>query len=348
MVVVGWLVATLWAGPSATAPDPEPPKVLRPTLGPRWRAKEESRHSRALQEQADALGLRRKGSGWQRERDPGVRFDAFVRADGEVVFDLDDGVMARVDGVCAFALCIGGVSSEPTEHRRKKLGVLAARIAEAAILGTANAGPWGYGTPVQGPLPGTRTGEPPPYPILTAVGRYGALPAPVAEMSEFMNDTFAFRVALASDDAERRLSEAYEAMIAELAAVWISERTAAQKREAVLRLWSEVDAADPPRDVHLERASDLDVLRTEAARRSRRAIVGSIREHAPRGSAEGFTPAQLRRFNESAQVPLCPYEAHCNRDPGSTSDPHATEADSNDAAAAAGHDGAGMQRRRLR
>ncbi len=68
--------------------------------------------------EAKALGLRRKGSGYERIREDGDRFDAFIRPDGSVEFKVDPEVVVQLDGVCAFALCVGGRKTATPTRRR--------------------------------------------------------------------------------------------------------------------------------------------------------------------------------------------------------------------------------------
>ena len=48
-------------------------------------------------------------------------------------------------------------------------------------------------------------------------------------------------------------------------------------------------------------------LRNEAVKKARAALLRSVRTHAPQGSGEAFTGAELAEFNATAVVPFCPY-----------------------------------------
>ena len=104
-------------------------------------------------------------------------------------------------------------------------------------------------------------------------------------------------------------------MAGEVARLWASEATMADKRAAVLELWSGLDATPPPdRDRVLAEAvaDSLDEARVEAAADARAVISRSIALHAPAGSPDAFTDAELRAFNEATDgTPLCPYDSEC-------------------------------------
>ncbi|MEM6296504.1 MAG: hypothetical protein AAGA54_34880, partial [Myxococcota bacterium] len=87
------LALTLWVAVSPAVPPP------RWSPAPRRVSSQE-----ALQ--AEALGLRSKGLGYQRIRAAGDRFDAFIMPDGQVEFRIDRDVTVKLDGICGFAVCI--------------------------------------------------------------------------------------------------------------------------------------------------------------------------------------------------------------------------------------------------
>ena len=151
--MLGWVAWLAMVAPAS--PPGEPTTVPRPVLAPRWHPPAASAEDPDVEAQARALGLRRKGTGYARVREPDDRFDALVRADGRVVFTLDPNVTAKVDGICAVAICIGGKTEALTKKRKaaRGAGLIAAMLVEAALTGTAQVGRWGYGTPYQGPLP---------------------------------------------------------------------------------------------------------------------------------------------------------------------------------------------------
>ncbi len=313
------------APPTAVRPTAVRPTAVRPTLPPRWRAptpQASPDHGDAARE----LGLRSKGSGYVRIRDEGDRFDALIRADGQVVFTLDRTVTGTLDGICAFAICVGTRERETSRRGGKAargIATVAALLSEAGFTGTTRVGPYGYGTPAGGPLQGmpgmpgsirswgNGSDDPPPRPGVAAVGRYGALPAPVAEMSTFMDDTFEFRLALARAEAERKLDDAGARLGRELAAIWSSDQSMSRKRAAVLEQWAQIDAPPPPdRDAVLTRAVDasLDDVRAKAVQRARSRIISSVGRHAAAGTPSAFTDAELAEFNARDGVePFCPY-----------------------------------------
>lgn len=287
---------------------------------PRWRPAPRETSSREVVE-AEALGLRKKGRGYQRVRNPGDRFDALVLPDGQVEFTLDREVAVKVDGVCGFAVCIGGRAEEerprPAAKRARTLGMVAALVGEAALTGNVRVGGWGYGTPRRGPIPGSELGSSPPQiseRLVNVVGRYGHLPAPVAEMSAFMDETLEFRTALARKDAERKFEEAHRDLKRTLAGIWKSERSPERKRAAVLSVWADIDVPASARDVPL--SASLDEQRATAGVAAREALLASVRANVPEGSSGAFTQAELAAFNADAPVVFCPYgEAGCPQPP---------------------------------
>ncbi len=303
-----------------------PPPVVPP---PRWRPPPSKLSSVEVAEAAEVasakgLGLRRKGRGYQRVREAGDRFDAFIRPDGQVEFKLDREVRIKPDGVCGFAVCLGGEGERSRARtsgaRGRGLG-LVALIGEAVLTGTARVGSWGYGTPRGGPLFDRRSALPPSEVsehLASAVGRYGHLPAPVADMSKFMDETLGFRTELARRSAQRRFDEARQDLRRSVAAVWASERSSAQKRAALLGIWSDLDAPAPTRDAPLE--ASLDELRRVAAAAARAIVLTSARAHAPQGSPDAFTRAELAAFNAQTPIAFCPYgDAGCPRPVAPTS-----------------------------
>ena len=99
----------------------------------------------------------------------------------------------------------------------------------------------------------------------------------------------------------------------ELLRTWTTDRmTLAERKEFLFQRWDEcdemftVDPADVPEDAIL----DIDSARVEIAEQARRRIEAFVRRHAPRGSKQGYTTAELKRLNARrvSREPFAPYE----------------------------------------
>lgn len=296
------------AAPPSEAPKEEAqPRVLRPTFGGFERGAPEAVSKRDAA--AEDLGLVPVGDGYRYKGSKAERFDAIIERDGTVRFELDPKVQAKLDGVCLSGAC--KLTKEGRKRfdkkRRRKRGAqaamtLAALLAEAAT-GTVTIGstPWGYGTPVSGPIPGSGTGEPPGIPIATAVGRYGYLPEPAIGMADFMDRTFELRFEMKIDATKADLAAAAAAQERRLERLWKDPSLdAAARRATILAMWSDIDVpSEADGDVPLEQAATeaLGEARRKAAKHARDAIVASVRKHAPEGSVGAFSKAELARFN---------------------------------------------------
>jgi len=316
VVDVSLLLAVLAMGPAVPlgpAPPPPPessPHVLRPSFAGFDRGESEAVSKRDAA--AAELGLVPLGEGYRYRGSKGERFDAIIERDGSVRFELDPKVKATLDGVCVSGACKLTKQGRKRydKKRRRKRGTqaamtIAALLAEAAT-GTVTVGstPWGYGTPVGGPIPGSSLGVPPPIPIATAVGRYGYLPEPAIGMSRFMDRTFALRLDMRVEAARDDLAAAARAQRRQLEGLWRDPTLDDDgRRAALLGMWSDIEPVEPVEpvdgDVPLEQAANEALARAQrdAAVQARAEIVRSVRKHAPKGSAAGFTSAQLRRFN---------------------------------------------------
>lgn len=333
LVGASLLVAVL-AAPVGPAPPSEAPKheaqphVLRPSFAGFETGMPETVSERDAA--AADLGLVKVGDGYRYKGSKAERFDAIIERDGTVRFELDPTVQAKLDGVCLSGAC--KLTKEGRKRfdkkRRRKRGAraamtLAALLAEAAT-GTVTVGstPWGYGTPVSGPIPGSTTGEPPGIPIATAVGRYGYLPEPAIGMSDFMDRTFDLRLEMKVQAVKADLGAAAAAQQRRLDRIWKDPTLdPAGRRAAILGMWSDIDP--PPEadgDVPLEQAATeaLDEARRKAAAHARDAIVASVREHAPEGSPGAFSKPELARFNAGrvGSERFSPYAAEIHREPG--------------------------------
>ena len=313
-LLVAILAAPVGPAPPSTAPKPPAtpedtaqPRVLRPSFTGFERGEPETVSKRDAA--AADLGLVPFGDGYRYKGSKAERFDAIIARDGTVRFELDPKVQAKLDGVCVSGAC--KLTKEGRKRhdkkRRRKRGAkaamtLAALLAEAAT-GTVTIGstPWGYGTPVSGPIPGSSLGVPPGMPIATAIGRYGYLPEPAIGMSDFMDRTFDLRLEMKLEAARADLATAAAAQQRRLDRLWKDPTLdAAARRAAILEMWSEIEPpAETDGDVPLEQAATdaLADAQRKAAALARDAIVESVVAHAPKGSAGAFSKAELARFN---------------------------------------------------
>lgn len=97
-------------------------------------------------------------------------------------------------------------------------------------------------------------------------------------------DTAALRDDMAARERGRRQREALRNLRAQLDAVWRADAPAATRRARLFALWDD-----------LAERGDADLLRGATAARA--TIISFIRARLPRGSADGFDDAELRRLD---------------------------------------------------
>ena len=232
------------------------------------------------------------------------RFDAVIRRDGVVEFAVDPTVALKVEGICVAAICTTRLSKKARrDEKRKKTGVKVATIIAEVATGRISVGNNHryYGQPVNAPP--FWGWERPPFSAGAIQGRYGHLPTPAAAMQEFMDRTYELRVEMALSAGLEDLEAARKRLPTTLLRVWRDQsRTVAERRAAILDVWDDLDRvgvhADPvvAGDTRLE-----DRRRTEIAG-ARKTILAFVRRHAPAGSPEAFTSAELDAFNERPGV----------------------------------------------
>ncbi|MFO7567623.1 MAG: hypothetical protein R6X02_33575 [Enhygromyxa sp.] len=116
--------------------------------------------------------------------------------------------------------------------------------------------------------------------------------------------TFDMRLGMAVDFQKRQLDKRLRRLDGELDKIWADERRdLAARKELLFQRWDECDepddltaAAELPGFGALE-SSELDDARQGAAASARKRILKFIREHAPKGSPEAFTAAELAEMN---------------------------------------------------
>lgn len=272
------------------------PRVPAPRLSPEFLPAAHDRARRARELQLSPL----EEGGYRYEGDPDERFDALIRRDGVVVFELDPLVKVELDGACLLAVCVtrGMVQSTPG------LDVLNLGMRVAAQVLSA----WASGS-TGGRAPRDRwvetmqtrsTALPQTAPSMAGVGgRFGYLPPPRAAMSAFLERTFEFRLELAKlADAERRDAQ-LRALPGRLVAAWMRHADAPRRRkDAILELWDELQLpVAVPDELRADVARSLQPARERAADEARLCILDFVRRHAPAGSPEAYTEAELAAIN---------------------------------------------------
>jgi hypothetical protein len=116
--------------------------------------------------------------------------------------------------------------------------------------------------------------------------------------------TFEMRLGMAVGFQKKQLEKRLSRLDGELDKIWADERRdLTSRKELLFQRWDECDepddvkgAAELPGFGAVEN-SDLDDARHDAASEARERILKFIREHAPKGSAEAFTAAELADMN---------------------------------------------------
>jgi hypothetical protein len=314
MLVVALLASAPQPTPTAQLPiQPRPqatkatrttvprPQLVHPKVDPR---------QASLDERARELGLERRpvGDGYAYRGEPHERFDAIVHDDGTVEFEIDPSVQVTLDGVCVFAVCAQpqrtrNPSPRTRRHRsRAARGALTAATLLAEIALGRVGGTRTYGQPTQGPL--YQPENPPPFLAGAVQGRYGILPAPTSSMTEFLDRTLELRAELAAIEQRRRLQESRKHLPEELIRLWAQDLPAKERRQLLLQRWAELETPDLPDDPILRQEVERSTgeARRDATDHARKVILRFVRRHAPQGSPDAFTPAELEAFNARADV----------------------------------------------
>lgn len=243
---------------------------------------------------------------------PGERFDATVRSDGVVEFELDRLVQGGVQSACLVALCVSQGQRAPKGPSRRSLALSLFAVALAAVGGAAGNAPDDVGYAErrawEEKLRGSSLQQPSvaPAPMVGAVGRYGYLPEPKSAMIDFLDRTFELRLKMARAAILRRIEAQERELPRRLHDAWsASSLPLPDRRAAILALWDELEPAQSPHvDPEVEKAlvGSVDEARQRAADRARAAIRAFVQRHAPASSNAAFTAEELRRFNAARPV----------------------------------------------
>ncbi len=123
--------------------------------------------------------------------------------------------------------------------------------------------------------------------------------------AKLLKATFEMRLGMAVNFQKKQLDKRLRRLDGELGKIWADERRdLAARKELLFQRW---DECDEPEEVAGGQAelpgfgavdnSELDEARQSAAVSARKRILKFIREHAPKGSAEAFTAAELADMN---------------------------------------------------
>ncbi|PRP91880.1 hypothetical protein ENSA5_52220 [Enhygromyxa salina] len=123
--------------------------------------------------------------------------------------------------------------------------------------------------------------------------------------AKLLKATFEMRLGMAVQFQTKQLDKRLRRLNGELDKIWADERRQlGARKELLFQRW---DECDEPEDVASPtsalpgfgevESSDLDQARQDAASSARRLIEKFVREHAPKGSPEAFTPAELSDMN---------------------------------------------------
>jgi hypothetical protein len=234
-------------------------------------------------DRVDTLGLQPRPDGTFAYTDPGERFWALVRRDGSVLF-ADRWRMLHPNR----RLKGKGVALPPEGAR-----------ALNPFVGLGVRGPNEWALAIAGQ-------------DRSAVAKAG-----------FLARTFEFRHRLAVGFAALQFREGLRALPGQLLAIWTdTTRSATTRRSLLFRRWDDAAERAPQVGV-VDAAAAVDVERARAAAAARRIVESFVRRHLGEGSADGFTPEELRRLNATrrSRDAFDPYSTTDDRDAMSSSDP---------------------------
>jgi hypothetical protein len=136
--------------------------------------------------------------------------------------------------------------------------------------------------------------------------------------AKLLEATFEMRLGMAVAFQRKQIDKRLARLGGELDKIWADERRDLKSRKELLfQRWDECDepeaVASPTSELPgfgVVESSELDEARQDAAGSARRLIEKFIREHAPKGSAEAFTAAELSDMNgrRASEQKFSPYE----------------------------------------
>lgn len=267
-------------------------------------------------QEASKLSLEARGDGWFRyDGTTDEWFDAVIRPDGTVVFEVEPSVQIKITSACLVAVCVGQTAKQKKHNRAawKGVGIGVALLTELLVNGAAGAGnamgggnpraAWGSINQQHAAPPIQPVSKPvPAVPSLVGVsGRFGYLPPPHAAMSAFLQRTMEFRLKLAHEFDGRQIEAQERELIERLFRGWGDpSRSLAERKAEILALWDDLLVVDASASAPAgaAKSQSLDRSRHEAAAEARSRILDFVRRHAPEGTALAFTADELKAINQ--------------------------------------------------
>jgi hypothetical protein len=129
-----------------------------------------------------------------------------------------------------------------------------------------------------------------------AMRKFGGGDPYASRKRKLLADTFDERAELGKRHAIKQLGRSAELMRQNVARVWHSALSPAARREALFSLWDECAEGEGEQG--------------DAGKQARAVVIGWIRGHVARGTADEFTPAEITAFNarRASKQPFAPYE----------------------------------------
>lgn len=118
------------------------------------------------------------------------------------------------------------------------------------------------------------------------------------QKTKVQKETFALRVKLARSWAKREMKRRLLSLPRELEGVWRGGGSAKSRRTLLFELWDECLESSADRGEVEDIDAALDRERGRMGERARAQIVGFIARELPPGSADGYSPAELRALNQ--------------------------------------------------
>lgn len=136
--------------------------------------------------------------------------------------------------------------------------------------------------------------------------------------AKLLSATFDMRLGMAVAFQKKQIDKRLARLGGELDKIWTDERRdLGTRKELLFQRWDECDEPEDVASPTVElpgfgtvESSELDEVRQDAASSARRMIEKFIREHAPKGSPEAFTAAELSDMNSrrASKQKFSPYE----------------------------------------
>jgi hypothetical protein len=262
------LVALVLAAPSPSPPPPRLPAAVRAPAG----------------ERAGTPTLVRKSDGSWEHRDRAAGFSARIHPDGRVTFR--DLAPVRVESPTVLGFDLRGRAQKPPDDRfndHPNTLVHRGTHSDSKNDMLVKWGPYG-GAPILGSASAKAGG----------ISDLGVATKRASAKRRFLDQTAELRAQMAREHRRESEKTALARLGTDLKAIWSDAgRPLSLRKERVFARWDEceeqlVDSGDDDPE---------QAARARAGAAARRQIEAFVRKHAPRGSADAFTPAELREMN---------------------------------------------------